>query len=308
MKRILIFLVLLVLCLSITAVSAEDNSTVADEPAYDAEIVAKDFTTHYNSKDQLKFEVTPSAGDNASFEVVDAASGNVIATAVSVDGQAQSKIKTTAGNHKLTIQAINSTYNIKPVTISAVISKAPVKLSLNKWISTTKDYATMKVTVKDEYGKLVKEGKVKFTINGKSATVSVKNGVASKNIKLTKAKTYTYKATFASQNYKSKTATSKVYVKKYKKYYTFKTGKYTGKFSYKKYAKILKYKNNGRSMHVSVKIGKYQNRYPIYMIIETLHQNGMVPKGDYLRVWVDTHVDVGKHLVDKKIGLASLNP
>lgn len=306
MNRKIIFLMLIVFLASISAVAASENSTDAD--AYDAEIVADDFTTHYNSKDKFNFEVTPSVEDNASFEIIDDESGKVIATASHKDGHVQANVKSTAGSHNITIKLVNSTYNVKPVTVSAIIAKAPVKVTLNKWISTTKDSATMKATVKDEYGKLVREGKVKFTINGKSYSVNVKNGVASKSIKLSSAKTYTYKATFTSQNYKLKTLSSKVYVKKYKKYYTFKSGKYTGKFSYNQYAKLLKYKNNAKNIHVSVKIGKYKNKYPIYMIIETLHKDGMVPKGDYLRVWVDTHVDVGKHLVDKKIGLASLNP
>ena len=306
MKKKLILLVLLVICLSLSAVSAADNETTADAPAYDAQITADNFTTHYNSKDKLNFEVTPAIDDNASFEVIDDASGKVVATAG--HNTTQVKVKASAGKYNLTIKAVNSTFNVKPVTISAVISKAPVKLTASKWISTTKDTATLKATVKDEYGKAVKEGTVKFKINGKEYKIKVKNGVAVKKIKLSKAKTYTYKATFTSSNYKTKTVTSKVYVKKYKKYYTFKTGKYTGKFSYKQYAKILKYKNNGKSMHASVKIGKYKNKYPLHMILETLHKDGMVPKGDYLRVWADTGVDTGKHLVDKKIGLYTLNP
>ena len=137
-----------------------------------------------------------------------------------VNGIATQKIKLNAGHYTCTVKfdSANSYYSEPTTTFNIVINQANSgSLKLNKWISTTKSYATLKATVKDSKGNNINEGTVSFLINGKSYKVNVKNGVATKKVKLTSAKTYSYKAIFTSKNYNSKTATSKVYVKKAKK-------------------------------------------------------------------------------------------
>lgn len=166
-----------------------------------------------------------------------------------------------AGNHKIKIELNSSKYSAEPVLFNVNIIKTATKLTLSKYVTTTNEYAILKATVKDKYGYKIYEGKVKFKINGKTFTVNVKNGVATKKIKLNKAKTYTYTATFSSTNYKTKTASSKVYIKKTKKYYTLKirnsnlNKNFKVKISYKQYLKILNAKNKGTYGYVDVDTG-----------------------------------------------------
>jgi archaellum component FlaF (FlaF/FlaG flagellin family) len=72
---------------------------------------------------------------------------------------------------------------------------------------------TLKATVKSQ-GRNVNEGTVKFTINGKTYSVAVKNGVATKSIKLKKVKTYKYTATFVGDNFNTKKVAGKAKVNK----------------------------------------------------------------------------------------------
>jgi hypothetical protein len=88
-----------------------------------------------------------------------------------------------------------------------VINKAPVTVTASK-VSAYQGYkVTLKATVKSN-GKNVNEGTVTFKINGKSYKVAVKNGVAKKTLKLSKAKKYKYTATFNGNNYKKVAAAS----------------------------------------------------------------------------------------------------
>lgn len=75
---------------------------------------------------------------------------------------------------------------------------------------------TLKATVKTKNGKKVNEGKVLFKINGKKYTVKVKNGVATKKVKLKKVKKYNYGAKFlgTANLYKTKKVASKATLKK----------------------------------------------------------------------------------------------
>ena len=165
------------------------------------------------------------------------------------------------GNYKATVVLKNSDYNAKPVTINVKITKATVKLTAKKWVSTTKQYAVMKVYVKDHNDDPVDEGKVKFTVNGKSYNVNVHDGVAIKKIKLNKARNYRYKVTFTGKNYNSKSVYSKLYVKKAKKYYTLKIRNtkikktFTVNFPYSKYVKILTAKNNNKFREYCISTG-----------------------------------------------------
>ena len=175
-----------------------------------------------------------------------------------VDGEATKKVELPQGTYNCAVSYEGSNYYSNGASFKAVVKKAGVKIIKHPWISTTKQYATLKVLIKDQYGKKVNEGTVKFKINGKSYKVKVKNGVATKKIKLRKAKVYKLKSTFSSNNFNTKTASSKVYVKKAKKWYKFKVGKLVGKISYKQYTKLLKCHNEGKYKEITIKTGKYK--------------------------------------------------
>jgi len=178
------------------------------------------------------------------------------------NGIATTNIKLSTGTYDCVASFSEDNSYSNNTKFKVVVSKAGVKLKTYKLISTTKLYFNLKALVKDTSGNKIKEGVIKFTINGKTYSVNVKNGIATKKIKLKKAKSYKYKATFSSKNYQTKTSSSKVIVKKAKKYYTFKYGKLKGKLSYKKYVKLLKAYNDGKYKEISVKTGKY-NTYKV---------------------------------------------
>ncbi len=119
---------------------------------------------------------------------------------------------------KYTVKISPDDKNITAKTISKTVTiiKTTTKVTSKK-VSAYKGY---KITLKAVLSKTkskekIKEGKVKFKINGKTYTVFVKNGVATKKLKLSKAKTYTYTAQFiGNDNIKiSKIATGKAIVK-----------------------------------------------------------------------------------------------
>ena len=81
------------------------------------------------------------------------------------------------------------------VVKTATIKKSKVSVKAKK-VTEYKGYkTTLKATVKSN-GKNVNEGKVTFKINGKSYKANVKNGVATKKIKLNKIKKYKYTAKY----------------------------------------------------------------------------------------------------------------
>lgn len=80
---------------------------------------------------------------------------------------------------------------VKTVTVKK--SKVPVKA--NKAVSSKGSKVTLKATVTCN-GKKVNEGTVTFKINGKAYKINVKNGVASKKVKLKKVKKTVYTAKF----------------------------------------------------------------------------------------------------------------
>jgi hypothetical protein len=98
---------------------------------------------------------------------------------------------------------------------TATINKGAVSVAIKKIVEYKGFKVTLKATVKSS-GKKVNEGKVKFKINGKKYVVAVKNGVATKKIKLNKVKKYPYAAKFIKgTNLKdSKKVKNKVVMKK----------------------------------------------------------------------------------------------
>lgn len=160
------------------------------------------------------------------------------------------------GSHKLTLTVSDNQYTIEPLTINFKIAKVTPTLLTYK-TTTTKDYVTLKATVRS-YGKNINEGKVKFKIKGKTYTVSVKNGVAKKNVKI-KNGYHTYTAVFTSKNYNSDSDWD--FAVKGNKYYTLKTegldgSTYSIKIPFKKYLKLIEAKRYGEYTKINVNTGK----------------------------------------------------
>ena len=147
-------------------------------------------------------------------------------------------------------------------TVNATVKANPatnVKISTKIYYSNTKQYTVLNAIIKDGNGKPIKEGKVQFKINGKTYNVNVKNGVATKKIKLTKAKTYTYAATYLENDYykKSQTSKNKVYVySSSKNARTFKVKGYKFTLTQNQYNKLINAKNTGKTLFYKVKTNK----------------------------------------------------
>ncbi|WP_405296427.1 hypothetical protein [Methanobrevibacter sp.] len=90
----------------------------------------------------------------------------------------------------------------------ATITKSSATISAHKVTGYKGFKTTLKATVKS-HGRNVNEGTVKFKINGKSYKAPVKNGVATKKIKLKKLKKYKYTAKFLGTANLGKTKTAK---------------------------------------------------------------------------------------------------
>ena len=101
---------------------------------------------------------------------------------------------------------------------TATITKSKVNVKAKKVVEYKGFKAKLKATVKSN-GKNVNEGKVQFKINGKKYNVNVKNGVATKKIKLKKIKKYKYTAKYLGNAnlYKSKVSKAKAIMKKRQK-------------------------------------------------------------------------------------------
>ena len=120
-----------------------------------------------------------------------------------------------SGSHILTVDVVDTNYTTSSISKNIFISKGSVSITAIKNSGIVGKYITLKALVNDKYGK-VDEGTVKFTIDGKSYSAKVVNGVATKKIKLPKEKKYVYSAKFLSNNYNSKTAKSSIITKKEK--------------------------------------------------------------------------------------------
>jgi hypothetical protein len=101
---------------------------------------------------------------------------------------------------------------------TATITKSKVVVKAKKVVEYKGFKIKLKATVKSN-GKNVNEGKVQFKINGKKYNVNVKNGVATKKLKLKKIKKYKYTAKYLGNAnlYKSKVSKAKAIMKKRQK-------------------------------------------------------------------------------------------
>ena len=269
-KRIMILVIFIVSLFAISAVSANDNVTT-DGQNYNARIIAKDINQEYDpvNGNTILFNIADTNGKPISDAKPTVTYDNKKVNAIYDDDHYFSKKQGTyyldrdpsIGNHKVKIALDTSNYLAKPVFLNVKISKMTVKMSVKNYVATTNQYAVMKAIVKDKYNDNIDVGIVKFKVNGKIFSVKVKNGIAIKKLKLTNAKTYNYQATFLAKYYKPKTASSKLYIKKAKKYYTLKIRnpkiKKTFKVNlpYRQYVKILIAKNKGKYAYADVDTG-----------------------------------------------------
>lgn len=268
-KKIMILVIVLVSLFAISAVSASDNAT-SDGQSYNAKIVAKDLNEDYDelNGNTMLFYIKDLNGKPINDAKPTVTYDNKKINAIYDEDHYFSEKQGTyyldrdpeIGSHKVKITLNTSKYQAKPVFMNVKINKVTPKLTLKKYVTTDNRYAVMKATVKDKYGDGIDGGIVKFKVNGKTYSVKVKNGVAVKKIKL-RAKTYTYRATFTSKYFKTKTTTSKLYIKKTKKYYTLKITNpkikrtFKVKLPYKQYVKILNAKNQNKYGYADVDTG-----------------------------------------------------
>ena len=163
------------------------------------------------------------------------------------------------GIHKMKISLDDEKYMADPIYVYVKILKSTPTLTAKKWYSTPKQYVTLRAEVEDkDQSGWIDEGTVTFKINGKSYTVKVHGGDAIKKIKINKAGTYTYTATFKNSNHYTKTVKQKVYVySTSKKSRTFKIKSYKVVVPVKKYIKLVNVKNTGKFIYIPLKTNKY---------------------------------------------------
>ena len=167
--------------------------------------------------------------------------------------------KLPVGNHEITICLKDSYYTADPLVYSVVVEKSYFAgdVFCKAYYGTTSGTLTMKATVKDSYG-YREDGTVTFKVNGKSYSVKTKNGVAIKTVKIKKAGTYTYSATFKSGNYLGKgVGKAKLYVySTSKKARTFNVKGYKFTLSQNQYKKLINAKNTGKTVRYIIKTNK----------------------------------------------------
>lgn len=194
-------------------------STAKLTVSYDAIISAENYNAYYNSGVRYSIRVTESETgyglSGVSIKIVFSNSKNTYTRYYTSgsDGYIKFDPKIPVGTYTVTISSNNAHVIASSIVKSATVKKSSVSMSLAKASSYQGCKLTLKATVKSQ-GKNVNEGTVKFTINGKTYSVAVKNGVATKSIKLKKAKTYKYTATFAGDNFYTKKVDGKAKVNK----------------------------------------------------------------------------------------------
>ena len=192
--------------------------TVVSDPFY-AIISAENYNAYYNSGVQYSIKVTESGTgyglSGVSIKIVFSNSKNTYTRYYTSgsDGYIKFDPKIPVGTYTVTISSNNAHVIAGSIVKSATVKKSSVSMSLAKASAYQGYKLTLKATVKSQ-GRNVNEGTVKFTINGKTYSVAVKNGVATKSIKLKKAKTYKYTATFVGDNFNTKKVAGKAKVNK----------------------------------------------------------------------------------------------
>ena len=186
----------------------------------DAKVTVGDYSAYYASGKTITAKITDSVHskpiNGVDVKVTFTKNGKTQTKTYTSDVNGVIKITPPAsvGTYSLTIASATPHVKMSEVKRTANVRKAPVSIKAYR-VSEYKGFkVTLKATVKSQ-GKKVNEGKVTFKINGKTYNVKVKNGVATKRLKLKKVKKYTYFARFTASNFKtSKKVSSKAIIKK----------------------------------------------------------------------------------------------
>ncbi|WP_296883990.1 Ig-like domain-containing protein [uncultured Methanobrevibacter sp.] len=211
------------LFLVIGAVSAGDNTTdfVSGTANSDtaAELVVEDYVTEYKSFEPLKVSLKgPNGNLIKNQEISEEFYGDLRYDADCVDNTGFTGIT----SHPPLLEAgeytayISTNYQGKILYkfIDVKITKAAAKITTYKINAENTNYVTLKAKITDKYGGEIDQGKVVFTINGKTYTAYPNiDGIASKKVKLTNPGTYTFSAKYTCRNYNTVTAKSKVVLK-----------------------------------------------------------------------------------------------
>jgi len=156
------------------------------------------------------------------------------------------------GNHSCKIIVDDYYYNINPIYFNLEIVKSDVELILKETTVVKGDYAILKAKITDFEGStLFEDGKVKFTVNGKTYYRNINdNGYATLKVKMNKQGTITYSAAYmGDENHNpSTTKKSKIYVlSTSKSARTIKIKGYKVVIPLDKYKKLINAKTNGKT-------------------------------------------------------------
>lgn len=100
------------------------------------------------------------------------------------------------GSYKIKISSADRKVKAEPVTKNIKIAKTSIKLQAKKASISSDQNIQLKAVLKFKNNEKVNEGKVKFTLDGKSYVAKVKNGVATKNINVKNLKSKEYQVKF----------------------------------------------------------------------------------------------------------------
>lgn len=115
------------------------------------------------------------------------------------------------GTYKAIVSCDEPGIKAIPKTKTVIITKTSIRLKASDIKVSGNKNAQLKATLKFKNNAKVNEGKVKFTIDGKSYIVKVKNGIAVKNLKSNNIKSKKYTVEFlGTKNIKGKSATGKI--------------------------------------------------------------------------------------------------
>lgn len=156
------------------------------------------------------------------------------------------------GNHSCKIIVDDYYYNINPIYFNLEIVKSDVELILKETTVVKGDYAILKAKITDFEGStLFEDGKVKFTVNGKTYYRNINdNGYATLKVKMNKQGTITYSAAYTGdENHNpSTTKKSKIHVlSTSKSARTIKIKGYKVVIPLDKYKKLINAKTNGKT-------------------------------------------------------------
>ena len=100
------------------------------------------------------------------------------------------------GSYKIKISSADRKVKAEPVTKNIKIAKTSIKLQAKKASISSDQNIQLKAVLKFKNNEKVNEGKVKFTLDGKSYVAKVKNGVSTKNINVKNLKSKEYQVKF----------------------------------------------------------------------------------------------------------------